>query len=252
MSSPISIFVSYAHEDKSLARQLAQSLTAYNLTVWIDEGELMVGDSMIDRISSALASVQFVVAIVSPASINSQWCKKELSMAMTGGLQRKGVKVLPLRVGPTPMPPALNDVFYLQLESWNLEDVASKLVLAAMRHSAEHQVAQRLASGEHESPAVSAEKAHPTAEIHDSSTDYGSRLQDIDSPHENRGIVKWFNAEKGFGFITSESGQDLFVHFSELEGEGYRTLNEGQRVSFTRKLAPNGNPMAVNVRVIRT
>ena len=64
MPSSISIFVSYAHEDKPLARQLAQSLTAYSLRVWIDEGELMVGDSIIDRISSALASVKFVVAIV--------------------------------------------------------------------------------------------------------------------------------------------------------------------------------------------
>ena len=115
--------------------------------------------------------------------------------------------MLPLRAGSTPMPPSLSNIFYLQLESWNLEDVASKLALAAMRHSAEHQVAQRLASGEYESPAVS-EKAHPTAEIHDSFTDYGSRLQDINSSHDNRWVTKLFNAEKGFGFITTENGQD--------------------------------------------
>lgn len=47
------------------------------------------------------------------------------------------------------------------------------------------------------------------------------------------GTVKWFNAEKGFGFITPESGPDVFVHFRAIEGTGYKSLDEGQRVSFT-------------------
>ena len=46
------------------------------------------------------------------------------------------------------------------------------------------------------------------------------------------GIVKWFNAEKGFGFITPESGPDVFVHFRAIEGNGFKTLAEGQKVSF--------------------
>ncbi len=48
-----------------------------------------------------------------------------------------------------------------------------------------------------------------------------------------QGIVKWFNAEKGYGFISQEGGDDLFVHFSEIQGTGYRTLEEGARVEFT-------------------
>ena len=47
------------------------------------------------------------------------------------------------------------------------------------------------------------------------------------------GTVKWFNDAKGFGFIERESGDDVFVHFSEIQAEGYRTLAEGQRVEFT-------------------
>jgi CspA family cold shock protein len=47
------------------------------------------------------------------------------------------------------------------------------------------------------------------------------------------GIVKWFNATKGYGFIEREAGDDLFVHYSEIAGEGYRSLEEGQRVEFT-------------------
>lgn len=46
------------------------------------------------------------------------------------------------------------------------------------------------------------------------------------------GVVKWFNAEKGYGFISRENGEDVFVHFSEIKVEGFKTLNEGQRVSF--------------------
>ena len=47
-----------------------------------------------------------------------------------------------------------------------------------------------------------------------------------------QGTVKWFNAEKGFGFITRENGDDVFVHFTAIQGEGYKTLEEGQHVTF--------------------
>jgi CspA family cold shock protein len=46
------------------------------------------------------------------------------------------------------------------------------------------------------------------------------------------GVVKWFNSEKGFGFITQEGGPDLFVHYSEIQANGYRSLNEGDKVEF--------------------
>ena len=49
----------------------------------------------------------------------------------------------------------------------------------------------------------------------------------------NKGTVKWFNSQKGYGFITNaENGEDIFVHFSGIAGEGYKTLEEGQNVSF--------------------
>jgi CspA family cold shock protein len=48
----------------------------------------------------------------------------------------------------------------------------------------------------------------------------------------NTGTVKWFNAEKGFGFIEREGGDDVFVHFSAITGDGFKSLEEGQRVSF--------------------
>jgi cold shock protein len=55
-----------------------------------------------------------------------------------------------------------------------------------------------------------------------------------------QGTVKWFNAAKGFGFIQRQSGEDVFVHFSAIEAEGYKSLNEGQAVEFEVKQGPKG------------
>jgi CspA family cold shock protein len=60
------------------------------------------------------------------------------------------------------------------------------------------------------------------------------------------GTVKWFNEGKGFGFIESESGKDLFVHFSEIQGEGFKTLTEGQTVEFEEGTGQKG-PCATKV-----
>ena len=62
----------------------------------------------------------------------------------------------------------------------------------------------------------------------------------------NKGTVKWFNAEKGYGFITGEDGQDVFVHFSAIMNDGYKSLDEGQKVSFTIENGAKG-PAAGNV-----
>ncbi len=57
---------------------------------------------------------------------------------------------------------------------------------------------------------------------------------------KEQGTVKWFNASKGFGFIQRQSGEDVFVHFSAIQGDGYRSLNEGQAVEFEVQKGPKG------------
>lgn len=62
------------------------------------------------------------------------------------------------------------------------------------------------------------------------------------------GTVKWFNADKGYGFISREGGEDLFVHFSEIQMDGFKSLDEDQAVSFDVTVGRNGKEQASNVR----
>ena len=63
------------------------------------------------------------------------------------------------------------------------------------------------------------------------------------------GTVKWFNGSKGYGFISRDGGPDVFVHFSAIQGEGFRNLEEGQKVEFTIEQGPKGL-QAANVKAV--
>ncbi len=65
-----------------------------------------------------------------------------------------------------------------------------------------------------------------------------------------KGKVKWFNEKKGYGFITLEDGKDVFVHYSEVQGKGFKSLNEGDEVEFEVTKGSKGS-QAANVKVIR-
>ncbi len=66
---------------------------------------------------------------------------------------------------------------------------------------------------------------------------------------EKQGKVKWFNDKKGYGFIAQEGGRDVFVHYSNVKGEGYKTLAEGMEVAFDIVDGPKG-PQAINVEKV--
>lgn len=63
------------------------------------------------------------------------------------------------------------------------------------------------------------------------------------------GTIKWFNAGKGYGFIARDGGEDVFIHYSAIQADGYRTLIEGQRVEFDVERGPKG-PKATNVTIL--
>jgi cold shock protein len=73
--------------------------------------------------------------------------------------------------------------------------------------------------------------------------------EDVEDGRE-RGVVKWFNVKKGFGFITWDSGEDVFVHFRSIRGQGHRSLAEGQRVKFSVVRGDKG-PQAEDVSAVR-
>lgn len=131
-----SVFVSYTHQDATIARGVAARLTDLGHRVWIDEGELRLGDSLVQAISGAIAQVDFLVAFVSPASVDSAWCQKEISLAMSGEIGREGITVIPVRLDHVPMPATLADKLYLEAAGLDPDAIADQLNTNVQRHLA--------------------------------------------------------------------------------------------------------------------
>lgn len=93
---------------------------------------------------------------------------------------------------------------------------------------------------------TSQQSTSASADVSDS-TDYE---EDNENDDRELGTVKWFNVSKGFGFITRENGDDVFVHFRNIRGRGHRSLNEGQRVRFNARESDKGL-QAEDVSVVR-
>lgn len=93
---PISVFLSHNSEDKSFVRKLASDLETHNIRYWIDEAEIKVGESLIEKIRQGIDDVDYVAVILSPNSIASTWVQREIDVAMTQEIQGKRIKVLPI------------------------------------------------------------------------------------------------------------------------------------------------------------
>lgn len=131
-----SVFISYAHEDKMMARTLAKGLADKGLKVWIDHNELLAGDSIIEQVSSAVASIDFVCALVSEASRESRWCRQELSLAMTSDIGSGGTTVIPVRMGEVTMPESIADKLYIQLDPEDVTAAVERIADDVRRHRA--------------------------------------------------------------------------------------------------------------------
>jgi hypothetical protein len=128
------VFISYAHEDQALATELASVLRSRGCHVWIDRDGMRVGDHLIDRIAEAIDAVDFLLAIISAASVQSPWCQRELSMAMSGELERAQIRVLPIRVGDVALPVTLRDVYSPVLDPALVPAMVDKLIRDMASH----------------------------------------------------------------------------------------------------------------------
>lgn len=107
-----SIFLSHSWSDKVFARKLAKRLGQEGVTVWIDEAQINIGDSLIQKISEGIEYADYVAAVISAKSVQSEWVQKELRLAMTKEIKGKKIVVLPLLVEHCDLPSFLKDKVY--------------------------------------------------------------------------------------------------------------------------------------------
>lgn len=104
------VFISYSHADGDFAFRLAQDLRRNNVDVAMDEREVHVGDSIVDRLGALIDQSEFVCIVISKAALASEWVKKELEIALHNQLTGRGTKVLPVLIENCPLPPELRAI----------------------------------------------------------------------------------------------------------------------------------------------
>lgn len=107
-----SIFISHSWNDKPFVRKLAKRLDQEGVKVWIDEAQINIGDSLIQKISEGIEYADYVAAVISAKSVKSEWVRKELHLAMTKEIKGKKIVVLPLLVEHCDLPDFLKDKLY--------------------------------------------------------------------------------------------------------------------------------------------
>ncbi|MCG7994265.1 MAG: toll/interleukin-1 receptor domain-containing protein [Candidatus Thiodiazotropha taylori] len=109
------VFISYSHADGFIVNKLAAHLVKHNANVWVDTWELNVGDSILNRVQDAIQESSALLVILSKASVESEWCKKELSAGLMRELDEKRVVVLPILVEDCEIPLFLREKMYADL-----------------------------------------------------------------------------------------------------------------------------------------
>ena len=107
-----SIFLSHNHADKPFVRRLARDLQAAGVRVWLDEAEMLIGDSLIEKIREGIDQMEYLGVILSQNSVKSEWVKREVDVAMNQEIEGKRVKVLPLVIEDCEVPGFLKGKLY--------------------------------------------------------------------------------------------------------------------------------------------
>ncbi len=127
------VFLCHSSTDKIFTRKLATALAGNGLKVWIDEAEIGVGDSLIEKIESGILGSRYLIAVLSNNSINSRWCKEELRMAMVRQIAQKGITVLPVLTEECELPGFLQEKKYADFKDPDNFNKAIDELCAAIR-----------------------------------------------------------------------------------------------------------------------
>ena len=111
------IFISYSHSDREFVNKLGAHLVKNRARVWVDHWELNVGDSLIERIQAAIEDARGLLVVLSKSSVESEWCKKELSAGLIRELEERRVIVLPVLIEDCDIPMFLRDKLYADFRS---------------------------------------------------------------------------------------------------------------------------------------
>ena len=134
----MTIFISYSHADKAVVNNLAAHMVKCNAQVWVDTWELNVGDSIIQRVQEAITSSDALLVVLSKASVESEWCKKELASGLIRELDERRVVVLPVLVEDCEIPLFLRDKMYADIRD-DFEGGLNAIMDAVARVSNPHQ-----------------------------------------------------------------------------------------------------------------
>jgi hypothetical protein len=104
MDKKPSIFLSHSHLDKQFVRQLAEDLSRYDVKVWLDEAEMGIGDSLIEKIREGIDSMDYLGAVISQHSVKSPWVRREIDVAMNQEIEGRRLKVLPILIDDCDLP----------------------------------------------------------------------------------------------------------------------------------------------------
>jgi len=106
------VFLCHSSSDKPFARRLAMELVANGINVWIDEAEIGIGDSLIEKIESGISDSKYLILVLSKNSISSSWCTEELGIAMNGQIAQRGLDVLPVLIDDCEIPDSVKKKRY--------------------------------------------------------------------------------------------------------------------------------------------
>ena len=124
-----SIFLSHSHKDRAFTSRLAADLTKHGVRVWLDAAEIKIGDSLVDRLASAIAEMDYLGVILTRDSVRSAWVRKEVSVALTQEVHSRRVRVLPILAEKCELPAFLVDKVYADCTTTAKYDTALRRLL---------------------------------------------------------------------------------------------------------------------------